>query len=51
MQTNDLYPIELLVFDRNTWNHLILCRQMSANNLFKNKFTNKQIAYKLFKYI
>ena len=41
VQTNDWYWIELLVFDRNTWNSIIVCKQMSYNYLFRNKFTNK----------
>ena len=28
LQTNDLYQIELLVLDRNTWSHLIVWKQM-----------------------
>ena len=36
---------KLLAFDRNTWNHSTVCKEMSSNNLFKNKVT-----YKLFPY-
>ena len=35
VQINDEYKIELFVFD-NTWNHFIVCKQMSFN-LFKDK--------------
>ena len=28
MQTNDLFGIELLVLDRNTWNHLTVWKQI-----------------------
>ena len=30
----------------NTWNHLTVCKQMTANNLFENKVTYKLFAYK-----
>ena len=33
------------MLDWNTWNHLTVCKQMSANS-FKNKVTNKLFAYK-----
>ena len=45
VQTNFLYWIELLVLDKNTWNHLTMCKQMGSD-LFKNKFTYKQFTYK-----
>ena len=35
MQTQDKYLIELLMLDRNTWNHLTVCKQMSSKNHFK----------------
>ena len=53
MITNDWYEIELLVFDRNTWNylavckqnqHLIVCKQINSN-LFENKITYKLKIY------
>ena len=28
VQTNDGYQIELLLLDRNIWNHLTVCKQM-----------------------
>ena len=31
----ELYKIELFVLDRNTWNHLIECKQMSPGS-YKN---------------
>ena len=34
---------ELLVLDRNTWNNITVCKQMSSNHSFKNDVT-----YKLF---
>ena len=38
--------MELLVFDWNTCNLLAVSRQMSLQNLFKNKVTDEQHAYK-----
>ena len=37
------------MLDRNTWNHLTMCKQMSSNNLYKSKVINKVFAYKSFK--
>ena len=37
---------ELLMLDRNTGNHLTVCKQMSFNNSFKDKFTYKLFTYK-----
>ena len=34
-----LILIELLVLDRNTWNHLIVCKQISSNS-FKSKIVS-----------
>ena len=46
MQTNDWYKIELLVLDKDTWNHLTVCKQKNTNNSFENKVTYKLLAYK-----
>ena len=45
-----IYPwqIELLVFDRNNWNNLTVCKQM---NSIKNYVTYKLFVYKLYIYI
>ena len=34
------------MWDRSTWNHLTMGKQMSSNNLFENKVTYKLFAYK-----
>ena len=34
------------MLDRNTCNHLTVCKQMSSNNSFKNKVTYKLFTYK-----
>ena len=36
---------ELLVLDRNTWNHLVCCKPMNSDS-FKNNVTNKLFDYK-----
>ena len=41
--------IELLVLDRNTWNHLTVCKEMSFD-LFKN-VTSKLFTYKSYTYL
>ena len=33
------------MLDRNTCNHLTVCKQMSYNNLFIDKATNKLFTY------
>ena len=38
--------MKLLVLDKNTWNHVTVHKQISSNNLFKNKLTYKLFAYK-----
>ena len=34
------------MLNSNTWNYLTVYKQMSSNNLFKNKVTDKLFAYK-----
>ena len=36
VQTNNWYWIELLVLDRNTWNYVTLCKEMSSGSFENN---------------
>ena len=50
MQTNDLYKIELLVLDNNTWNYLTVCKQTSSAQL-KMSCTNSSLTIYIYIYI
>ena len=41
-----LYQIELLMLEKNSWNHLTLCQHIISNRLFKNKVTFNLFAIK-----
>ena len=52
VQTNELYWTELLMLDRNTWNQLTVCKQISTGSLKRCYLQNisLQIRYLIYLY-
>ena len=48
---NEWYLKELLVLDRNTWNHLTVCKQMSSFENNENNYSFKNHIYLVYIYI